>query len=59
MNYSRGGSIHATGGVAAETRRETAGKAAGGVPFLKIMAAVILMILVGFAWLVLNGYRFS
>jgi hypothetical protein len=56
MSYSRGGGVSATGGMAVDTRRETAKKAAVGIPYLKIMIAVIVLILLGFAWLVLNGY---
>ena len=56
MNYSRGGGVSATGGVASDARRVTGKKAAQKIPYLKIMVAVIVLILLGFAWLVLSGY---
>lgn len=57
MSYSQGGGVAATGGVAAETRRAAKPKAAGQIPYLKIMIAVIVLIVLGLAWLVLSGYR--
>jgi len=56
MSYSKGGGVSATGGVAAKSRRRTAGKAAWEIPYLKIIAVLCALILLGFAWLVLNGY---
>jgi hypothetical protein len=56
MNYSRGGGVSATGGEVPETWRGTAQKGAGGIPYLKIMAAIIVLVLLGFVWLVLSGY---
>jgi hypothetical protein len=57
MSYSRGGGVSATGGVAVESQRGTAKKASVEIPYLKIMIAVIVLILLGFAGLVLSGYR--
>ena len=59
MNYNRGGGVRATGGVTVDTRRETSRKAAGGIPYLKIMIAVIVLALLGLVGLMLSGYRFS
>lgn len=56
MNYSRGGSVTATGGVALESRREPKKKTGNGLPYLKIMIAVIVLALFGLAWLVLTGH---
>ena len=57
MNYSRGGGVAATGGVAAASRRaEARPEQAAGIPYLKIMIAVIILVLLGLAWLVLSGY---
>jgi hypothetical protein len=56
MSYSKGGGVSATGGVAVDSRRGSAKNAAGEMPYLKIMAAVIGLILLGFAWLVLTGH---
>jgi hypothetical protein len=57
MSYSRGGGVTATGGVAAEPRRMRAKKAAGEIPYLKIMGLIIAVILLGLAWLVISGYH--
>ena len=57
MSYSRGGGVTATGGVAAESRRAVRPKAAGTMPYLKIMIAIIVLVLLGFAWLLLGRYR--
>ena len=56
MSYHKGGGVSATGGVAADVRRRTAARAAGKIPYLKIMAGVIVLILLGLAWLVLGGH---
>jgi hypothetical protein len=56
MNYSRGGGVTATGGVALESRREPEKKTGNGLPYLKIMIAVIVLALFGLAWLVLTGH---
>jgi len=57
MSYSRGGGVSATGGIATDTRRGPAKKAADGIPYLKIMIAVIILILLGLAGLMLAGFR--
>jgi hypothetical protein len=57
MNYSRGGGVTATGGIAPETRRRPEKKTGDGLPYLKIMIAIIVLVLLGLAWLVLSGYR--
>ena len=57
MSYGRGGSVSATGGVAADARRGSIKKADGGIPYLKIMIAVIILVLLGLAGLVLSGFR--
>jgi len=56
MSYSRGGGVSATGGIATETRRVAAKKTAEGIPYLKIMAVIIILVLLGLAWLALGGY---
>jgi AN1-like Zinc finger len=57
MNYSRGGWVMAKGGVAGESRRKPEKKGGGGDhPYLKIMAAIVVLVLLGLAWLALNGY---
>jgi cobalamin biosynthesis Mg chelatase CobN len=56
MNYSRGGGVTATGGVARETRRKPEKKTGEGLPYLKILIVFIVLILFGLVWLVLTGY---
>ena len=58
MNYSKGGGVTATGGIALESRRRPEKRAAAGegLPYLKIMIAVIVLVLLGLAWLALTGH---
>jgi hypothetical protein len=56
MNYSRGGGVTATGGVALESQRRPEKKTGAGLPYLKIMIVIIVIVLIGLAWLVLNGH---
>ena len=58
MSYGRGGSVSATGGIAADSRRGSAKKTEAGIPYLKIMIAIIVLIILGFAGLLLAGFRF-
>ena len=53
--YSRGGGVTATGGIAAESRHRKSPQKAG-IPYLRIMAVIITLVLIGLAWLVLSGY---
>ena len=53
---ARGGGVRATGGVAMESQHRPEKKAGEGLPYLKIMAAVVVLVLLGLAWLALNGY---
>ena len=57
MNYSRGGGVAATGGIAPESGQRWKRKAGDGLPYLKIMIAIVVLVLLGLAWLVLSGYR--
>ena len=56
MTYSRGGGVTATGGIAAGSLHRKTRKESVGVPYLKIMAVIIVLILLGLIWLVLSGY---
>ena len=57
ISYGKGGGATPTGGGYIAGSRHTAKtKKGAGVPYLKIMIAVIVLILIGLAWLVLNGY---
>ena len=55
MNYSKGG-VSATGGMAGGSRPVIPKKTEGGIPYLKIMAVILALVLLGIAWLVLSGY---
>ncbi len=56
MNYSRDGGVTVTGGIALESQRRPERKTGEGLPYLKIMAAIILLVLLGLAWLALTGH---
>jgi hypothetical protein len=53
IQYGKGGGVSATGGTPSwcEPRR----KKEGDIPYLKIMIAIVVFVLLGFAWLVLTG----
>lgn len=55
MSYRNGGSVSATGGMAPETR-PWAKKGSAEIPYLKIMAVIMALILFGLVWLALRGY---
>jgi len=57
MSYGRGGSVSATGGVAVDARHGSAKKPEAGIPYLKIMIAILVLIFLGLAGLMLAGYR--
>jgi hypothetical protein len=48
--------MKATGGVAQGSWRKPERKAEEGLPYLKILAVIQVLILPGLAWLTLNGY---
>jgi hypothetical protein len=48
--------VSATGGIATEPRLRGAKKMATDIPYLKIMAVIIVLVLLGLAWLALSGY---
>lgn len=56
MNYSRGGGVTATGGIAVESRRRQEKNTGGGLPYLKIMIGILVIILLVLAWLVPGGH---
>lgn len=56
MTYSRGGGVTASNGIALENRRTPEKKQGDGLPYLKIMIVVIVLVLLGLGWLVLTGY---
>ena len=55
-NYTRNGSVAATGGAAMESRGRTGKKAQGQIPYLWIMAGIIGLVVLFFLWLVLTGH---
>jgi hypothetical protein len=58
LNYGKGGGVTVTGGGYLPDQRKNK-KMAGtaGLPWLKIMAVIVALVLLGFAWLVMSGYR--
>jgi hypothetical protein len=60
ISYGKGGRATPTGsGYIAGSRHTTKMKTGKDIPYLKIMIAIIVLILIGIAWLVLSGYRFG
>jgi hypothetical protein len=58
VSYGKGGAATPTGGgYISGPRYTTKMKTRKGIPYLKIMVAIIVLILIGIAWLVLSGYR--
>lgn len=57
MNYGKGGSVTAAGGIPLETRHGPQRRTEPGRPYLKVMAAIIVLVLLGLAWLIMSGYR--
>jgi hypothetical protein len=58
VNYGKGGVASATGGgYIPDVRRDGKKKPGRAIPYLGIMIAVIVLILLGLAWLVLTGYK--
>jgi len=56
VNYTKGGGVSVTGGgYIPDSRHGTKKKTASGVSYLKIMAVIIVLILIGLAWLVFSG----
>ena len=56
MSYSKGGGVTATGGIVQESRRRPEKKTEERLPFLKIMIGIVVLVLLGLAWLVLTGH---
>jgi hypothetical protein len=56
MNYSQGGGVTATGGTAPEVRRKPEKRTGDGLPYLKIMIMIVVLVLLGLAWLAVKGY---
>jgi hypothetical protein len=57
INYSRSGGVSVIGGGAPESRRRPEKKTGVDLPYMKIMIALIVLILLVLAWLVLGGYQ--
>lgn len=55
-SYSRGGGVSPAGGIATEHWHRGAKKRKSEIPYLKIMAVIIVLVLIGLAWLALTGY---
>ena len=57
MRYDRGG-VTATGGGYAEARRTSKRKPGKEIPWLKVMIAIMVIIILGMLFLVMSGYPF-
>jgi len=58
LNYGKGGGVSVTGGGYIPDSRRTEKRGSGaGTPYFKIMIGVIILIIIGIAWLVFSGYR--
>ncbi len=56
VNYGKGGGVSVTGGgYLPDSRHNAKKRSKTGIPYLWIMIAVIILILLGLAWLVLSG----
>jgi hypothetical protein len=55
MRYGRGNSVTATSSGYAETRHAPGRKRGKGIPWLKIMAAIIIIIFLALFLMALNG----
>lgn len=56
MRYDKGSGVTATFGGYAESRHAPEGKRSKGIPWLIIMAAIIIIILIALFLLVMSGY---
>ena len=57
ISYKKGGGATPTGGgYLADSGRDTKKRQGESIPYLKIMIAIIVLILIGIAWLVMRGY---
>lgn len=58
ISYKKGGGATSTGaGYIADPRHTPKKKPGEGIPYLKIMIAIIVLIIIGIAYLVLSGYH--
>ena len=56
LSYRKGGGVTATGsGYLADSRREKQGKPYEGIPWLKIMIAIVVIIILVLLFMVLSG----
>lgn len=58
ISYGKGGRATPTGGsCGADSRHTTTIKTGPVIPYLKIMIAILVLVLLGIAWLVSSGYH--
>ena len=56
ISYGRGGTAKATGGgYGTVSRGEKTGRTRGGIPWLKVMIAIVIIIMLVFLFLALSG----
>ena len=59
LNYGKGGGVTVTGGgYLPDQRNHKKTAATAEMPWLKIMAVIVVLVLIGLAWLVMSGYRY-
>jgi len=59
LNYGKGGVTVTGGGYLPDQRRNTKKDVSLKLPWLKILAGILVLILLGLAWLALSGYRIA
>jgi hypothetical protein len=58
VNYGKGGSVSVTGGGDVRDSHSNAKKRSDfGIPYLKIIIAIIVLVLIGLVWLMLSGLQ--
>jgi len=56
MKYGRGGTVSAIGVQDTGSWGKPAARTPAGIPYLWIMLAIVILVLLGFGWLVLTGH---
>ena len=58
MSYKKGGGATPTGGgYIADSRRDAKKKTGHRIPYMKIMIAIVILIIIVIAWLIFSGYH--
>ena len=58
ISYKKGGGATPTGGGnISESRHDAKKKTGQSIPYMKIMIAIVILIIIGIAWLIFSGYH--